>query len=256
MIFSCCCCCSSDGCRGCPPHGPTSAFLQELSWLEACCLGCLGSGPVSFVGTVRGVTGGRSSVVGSWMETGPWPASQGDSTHSSVFRSCARPARQDSVDCSSSHWLSLLLRKSSRALMPRKLLALGYEPTLRGMSDGGRGTSELEYGQVRDGSNSRSGVSSWLPLTDFAVKSEGLLNFGCPGKKLLPLPRDESGRGLVSASSLVDALLCPSRTMALCWTNNGSCKTSVWKTGRWRGGNPADKPMGRPDFYKWVYIKL
>lgn len=209
-----------------PPHRSASAFLQGLSWLEARRLGCLDSGGISFMGTVRGVTGGRRSLVGSWMETGPWPALQDDSTHSSVFRSCARPERRDSAGCSSSHWLSLLLRKSSRALMPRKLLALGYEPTLRGMSDGGRGTSELAYGQVREGR-----VSSWLPLTDFAVKPEGLLNFGCPDKKVLPLPRDESSRGLVSASSLVDALLCPSRNIALCWTNNGLCKTNVWNTG-------------------------
>lgn len=157
------------------------------------------------MGTVRGVAGGGRSVLGSWMETGPLPASQGDSTHSSVFRSCARPARRDSAGCSSSHWLSLLLRKSSRALMPRKLLALGYEPTLRGMSGGGRGTSKLAYGQVNDGSNSRGGVNSWLPLTDFAFRPEGLLKFGCPCKKVLPLPRDESGRGLVSASLLVEA---------------------------------------------------
>lgn len=99
--------------------------------------------------------------------------------------------------------------------MPRKLLALGYEPTVRGVSEGGWGASGLAYGQVRGGSNSRGGVSSWLPLTEFAVVPEELLDFGRPGKKVVPLPRGELGGGLVSASSFVDDILGPSRTMTL-----------------------------------------
>lgn len=104
--------------------------------------------------------------------------------------------------------------------MPRKLLALGYEPTVSGMSGGGRGASGLVWGQVREASTSRGGVRSWLPLMEFAVTLEELLDFGCPGNKVLPLPRGESGGGLISASSLVELLLGPSCTMALCQTKH------------------------------------
>ncbi len=47
------------------------------------------------------------------------------STQSSVFRPCDRPVRRGGGASSSSHWLSLLLRNSSLARIPRKLLVLG-----------------------------------------------------------------------------------------------------------------------------------
>lgn len=162
------------------------------------------------MGTVRGPAGARA---GTGMGQG---VEQGGSTHSSVFRSCARPARRGS-GCSSSHWLSLLLRKSSRALMPRKLLALGYEPTVIGASAGGWGASGLLWGQDGEGSTSRGGASSWLPLMELAVGVEELLAFGCPGDKVLPLPRGEPCGGLLSASSLVDVVFGPSGIMTLEW---------------------------------------
>lgn len=53
-----------------------------------------------------------------------------ESLPSSVFRVSEKLLM---VTPSSSHWLSLLLRNSSRVFMPKKLLELGSEPTVVGM---------------------------------------------------------------------------------------------------------------------------
>lgn len=86
---------------------------------------------------------------------------------------------------------------------------------MRGASEGGKGARGLVWGQDREGSTRRGGARSWLPLMELAVVLEELLAFGCPGEKVLPLPRGESCGGLLSASSLVWVLLGPSGMMTL-----------------------------------------
>lgn len=86
---------------------------------------------------------------------------------------------------------------------------------MRGASEGGKGARGLVWGQDREGSTRRGGARSWLPLMELAVVLEELLAFGCPGDKVLPLPRGESCGGLLSASSLVWVLLGPSGMMTL-----------------------------------------
>ena len=77
----------------------------------------------------RGSAGGLAAGSGGRAQPRgrAWRPEGAASTHSSVLRPCARPASggRPPSPSSSSHWLSLLLRKSSRARAPRMLLALG-----------------------------------------------------------------------------------------------------------------------------------
>lgn len=75
---------------------------------------------------------------------------------------------------------------------------------MSGASEGGRGTSGLAYGHSREGSTSRGGTKSWLPLREVPVVLEELLAFGCCGDKVLVLlPRGELRNDLLSTSSLL-----------------------------------------------------
>lgn len=98
------------------------------------------------------------------------------------------------VTPSSSHWLSLLLRNSSRAFMPRKLLELGSEPTVAGMpvegSPGGA-SRRLPNGPAL-GVGGFSGVESSLLLP-------------LPPPPLPPLPRVLPGLGGLASPLWPDA---------------------------------------------------
>lgn len=105
------------------------------------------------------------------------------------------------VTPSSSHWLSLLFRNSSRAFIPRKLLELGREPTVVGMLVEGSPAAVSQ--RLLNGPalwvGGFSGVESWL-----------LLLLLLPPPLPPPLPRVLPGRGgLVSPLWPDTVSLCP-----------------------------------------------